>query len=217
MPLKWLKTMDCKPCAFATCSTALGAFSVSNLNRYKCPLRRPRSMSVPRRDAEITTMSAGQRAKKIKAPTVDNRLARNRYEFLETFECGIELLGTEIKAIREGKMNIRQGYARVKEGQLFLFNVHISHWQNASKFFNHDPLRERRLLLHKRSIRKLESKQKDAGLTIVPTRAYFNDRGFLKFEIALARGKQLHDKRETIKRRDQERDVRRIIKSTMSA
>lgn len=159
----------------------------------------------------------GHRGDLRRAPTVDNRVARNRYDYLETHECGVELLGTEIKAVREGKMNIRQGYARVKNGELFLHNVHISHWSGASKFFNHDPLRERKLLLHKRIIRKLAVQQKDPGLTLVPAKAYFNNRGYLKLEIALARGKKLHDKREDIKKRDADRDIRRIIKSTLAA
>lgn len=152
-----------------------------------------------------------------RAPTVENRVARNRYDFVETYECGIELKGTEVKSVREGKMNIKQGYCRVKEGEIFLHNVHIAHWQNSSKFFNHEPLRVRRLLLHKRTIRKLSTKQHDPGLTIVPTRTYFNARNVLKVEIALARGKKLHDKREDIKKREQERETRRIVKSTLSA
>ncbi len=209
------RTMNAELYSFATCSTSLQLFQVVPLSRCVTPLRRPRTSCVPRGVGNITM--AAKPNSKVKAPTVENRIARNRYEFLETFECGIELFGTEIKAIRDGKMNLKQGYARVKDGELFLHNVHISHWRNASKYFNHDPLRPRRLLLHKRSIRKLEMKQKDSGLTIVPTRAYFNGRGFLKMEIALARGKQLHDKREDIKRREQDRDARRIIKSTLSA
>lgn len=157
------------------------------------------------------------RPRAARAPSVENRVARQRYDFIDTYECGIELLGTEIKAVRDGKMNIRQGFARVKNQELFLYNVHISHWTSASKYFNHDPLRERRLLLHKRLIRKLSFSQTDAGLTIVPTRAYFNKRGFLKIEVALARGKKLHDKREDIKKRESDRDLKRIIKSTLAA
>lgn len=150
------------------------------------------------------------------SPTVLNRAARHRYELLETFECGIELYGTEIKSVRQGNMNIRDGFARVKNGELFLHNVHISPWTKATAFFNHDPVRERRLLLHKKSIRKLEGKQKDKGLTLIPTKTYFSDSGYLKVEVALARGKQLHDKREDLKRRDDKRNMQRIIKATVA-
>lgn len=181
--------------------------------RNGCVLRRPRVLEEDAKQTGRSVVMLAKAKRGPKAPSVENRLARNRYEFLETYECGIELLGTEIKAIRDGKMNIRQGYARVKDGELFLHNVHIAHWQNASKYFNHDPLRIRRLLLHKRSIRKLAGKQVDVGLTLVPSRCYFSPRGFLKVEIALARGKKLHDKREDIKRRDDERNVRRIMKN----
>lgn len=165
----------------------------------------------------VISMAATKGKQRNWAPRVDNRIARMRYEFLETYECGVELVGTEIKSVRTGKMNIREGYARVKNGELFLHNVHISPWDFASKFFNHDPTRPRKLLLHKRSIRKLESKQGDTGLTIVPISAYFNSNGYLKVEVALARGKQLHDRREDIKRRDDAREMQRVIKSTLAA
>lgn len=161
------------------------------------------------------TLAAGKRPKGTTL-RVENRVARNRYDFLETYECGIELLGTEIKAVRGGKMNIRQGYGRVKDGELFLHNVHISHWELASKYFNHDPTRVRRLLLHKRSIRKLAAHQRDPGLTIVPVCAYISARGMLKVEMALARGKKLHDKREDMKRRDDKRAMERVVKAAVS-
>ncbi len=164
--------------------------------------------------ARVVHMMASDR-KSRKTVTIENRIARMRYDFLETYECGIELLGTEIKSVRGGKMNIRQGYGRVKDGEIFLHNVHISPWELSSKYFNHDPIRPRRLLLHKRSIRKLGVQQSNPGLTIVPTRAYFNDRGFLKVEIALARGKKLHDKREEMKRREDQRNMERVVKSVL--
>lgn len=182
-------------------------------------LRRPPSTAPPH-DARAARLPPTMSSKKRKVTTslrVENRIARARYDFLETFECGIELLGTEIKSVRGGKMNIRQGYGRVKDGQLFLHNVHISHWELASKYFNHDPIRPRRLLLHKRSIRKLDAHQRDPGLTIVPTCAYLNKRGVLKVEIALARGKKLHDKREDMKRRDDKRTMERVVKAAISS
>lgn len=162
------------------------------------------------------TMSAkkDQKKKQNTTPRIDNRIARMRYEFLQTYECGIELVGTEIKSVRQGKMNIREGYARVKDGEIFLHNVHIAQWESASGYFNHDPTRPRKLLLHKRHIRKLAVEQQKSSLTIVPTKAYFSNR-FLKVEIALARGKQLHDRREDIKKREDQRNIQRAVKASM--
>lgn len=148
---------------------------------------------------------------------MQNRQARFRYEILSTYECGIELLGTEIKSVRHGAISLRDGYARVQSGQLYLHNVHISPWTFATNYFNHDPLRPRRLLLHKSTIRKLAAKQKDTGLTLIPTRTYFSRNGYLKVEIALARGKKLHDRREQIKQREDNREISRIIKNTLSS
>lgn len=160
---------------------------------------------------------AAQKNKKAKnyRPTISNRAATFKYEILETHECGIELHGTEVKSVRDGQMNIKEAYGRVKDGELFLQNAHISGWAGAHRVFDHDPIRTRRLLLHKRMIRKLEAKQKDPGLTLIPTRAYFSDNNYLKVEIALARGKKLHDKREDLKKRDNEREIRRAMKAVL--
>lgn len=149
------------------------------------------------------------------SPRIENKIARMRYHFLETYECGIELVGTEIKSVRAGKMQLREGYARVKDGELFLLNVNISPWETSGPYFSHDADRPRKLLLHKRYIRKLEAKLKETGLTVVPTCAYFNSGGYLKIEIALAKGKQLFDRREDIKRREDAREMHRIVKSKM--
>lgn len=154
--------------------------------------------------------------KKSWSPRTENRIARMRYHFLETYECGIELVGTEIKSVRAGKMQLREGYARVKDGELFLLNVHISPWETSGAYFNHDPVRPKKLLLHKKYIRKLEGRQKESGLTIVPSCAYFNSAGYLKVEVVLARGKLLYDKREDIKRRDDAREAHRVIKSSLA-
>lgn len=160
--------------------------------------------------------SAAPKRKRSLAPTTVNRQARFRYEFLSTHECGVELLGTEIKSVRAGKLSLQEGYARVKDGQLWLHNVHISPCQFAGPAFNHDPLRPRRLLLHKRDIRKLADKQKDPGLTLVPTKSYFSPNGYLKVEIALARGKKLHDRRLDIKKREDDREIKRVVKQSVS-
>jgi SsrA-binding protein len=156
-----------------------------------------------------------EKRKRSSAPRIENRVARMRYEFISTYECGIELLGTEIKSVRSGRMNLRDGYARVKDRQIYLHNVHITPWESAGHYFNHEALRPRRLLLHKYEIRKLASKQDEPGLTLVPTKAYFNESGFLKIEIALARGKQLQDRREDIKKRENDRELKRIVKTSL--
>lgn len=141
----------------------------------------------------------------------DNRQARFRYEILDTYEAGVELKGTEVKSIRQGKVNLRDGYALIRNGEAWLLNVHISPYESSSNFFNHDPRRTRRLLLHKKEIRKLIGKVEQEGLTIVPLKMYMK-RGLVKVAIALAKGKKLHDKRETIKQRQDKREMARAMK-----
>jgi SsrA-binding protein len=141
----------------------------------------------------------------------ENRQARFQYEILETYEAGVELLGTEIKSIRAGKVNLRDGFALIRDGEIRLLNVHISPHNTASQFFNHDPRRSRKLLLHGKEIRKLTGQVEQDGLTLVPLRMYLK-RGWVKVVIALVRGKKLHDKRETSRRRDDQRDMQRAMK-----
>ena len=140
----------------------------------------------------------------------DNRKAYHDYHILETFEAGIALLGTEVKGIREGRANLRDSYARVDGGEVWLFNVHINPYTHRG-YVDHDPKRKRRLLLHKHEIRKLIGKTGEKGLTLVPTRMYFKN-GKIKVAIALAKGKQAHDKRETIRRREVDRETRAAVK-----
>jgi SsrA-binding protein len=140
----------------------------------------------------------------------DNRKAHFDYHVLETFEAGIALLGTEVKGIREGKANLRDAYARVEKGEVWLYNVHINPYSHRG-YVDHDPKRRRKLLMHRQEIRKLIGKTVEKGLTLVPTRMYFKG-GKVKVAIALARGKQVHDKRETIKRRETERETRAAVK-----
>ena len=148
--------------------------------------------------------------KKAEVLIADNRKARFDYHILETFEAGIMLLGTEVKGIREGKANLRDAYARVEKGEVWLYNVHINPYSHRG-YVDHDPKRRRKLLLHRQEIRKLIGKTVEKGLTLVPTRMYFKG-GKVKVAIALARGKQMHDKRETIKRRETERETRAAVK-----
>jgi SsrA-binding protein len=142
----------------------------------------------------------------------DNRQARYQYEILETYEAGIELRGTEVKSIRAGKVNLRDGFALIREGEMLLLNVQISPHENTSQTFNHEPRRTRRLLLHRDEIRKLTGKTQQQGLTLIPLKMYMK-RGWVKIDIALVRGKKLHDKREDVKRRDDQRDMQRAMKN----
>ncbi|MCC7124466.1 MAG: SsrA-binding protein SmpB [Acidobacteria bacterium] len=140
----------------------------------------------------------------------DNRKAFHDYHVLETFEAGIALLGTEVKGIREGRANLRDAYARVENGEVWLYQVHINPYSHRG-YVDHDPKRKRRLLLHRYEIRKLIGKTVEKGLTLVPTKLYFKN-GRVKVAIALAKGKQAHDKRETIKRRETDRETRAAMK-----
>jgi SsrA-binding protein len=142
----------------------------------------------------------------------DNRQARFRYEILETYEAGVELKGTEVKSIRQGKVNLRDGYALVRNGEVWLLNVHISPYDTASEYFNHDPRRTRKLLLHRQEIRKLIGKVEEKGLTLVPLKMYLK-RGRVKVTIGLGRGKKLFDKRESIKEKDAKREMARMMKN----
>ena len=140
----------------------------------------------------------------------ENRKAFHDYHILETFEAGIVLVGTEVKAIREGNANLRDSFARVEDGEVWLYNVHINPYSHRGSA-DHQPTRRRKLLLHRREIRKLIGKTVEKGLTLVPTRLYFKS-GHVKVALALARGKQAHDKRETIKRREADRETRAAVK-----
>ena len=147
--------------------------------------------------------------------TTDKSIAVNRqagydYELLERLEAGIALTGTEIKSIREGRVNLREAYARVQAGEAYLYNCHIAQYQPGS-YQNHDPTRPRKLLLHKDEIRRLGQATDQKGLTIVPTRMYFS-RGRVKVELALARGKKAYDKRAAIADRDAQRQIARALR-----
>jgi SsrA-binding protein len=140
-----------------------------------------------------------------------NRQARHNYFIEETYEAGLVLLGSEVKSLREGKANLKDSHARIQKGEAFLVNAHVSPYPGANQF-NHDPTRTRKLLLHRREIERLTGKTKERGFTLVPLRLYFKD-GRAKVELALARGKKLYDKRETLRRKVAEREVERSLKS----
>jgi SsrA-binding protein len=142
----------------------------------------------------------------------DNRKARFNYEIGEVIEAGIALMGSEVKSLRQGKANIGESYAAARDGELWLLNANITEYKQAGRF-NHAPKRARKLLLHKRQINKLIGAVEREGMTVVPLKLYFNEKGRAKIEIALVRGKKLHDKRETEKKRSWDRERGRLMRA----
>jgi SsrA-binding protein len=141
----------------------------------------------------------------------DNRQARFLYEILDTYEAGIELRGTEVKSIRAGKVNLRDGYALIRNGEVWLTNVHISPYEVSGQYFNHEPRRDRKLLLHRKEINKLIGLLQEKGLTLVPLKMYLKG-DWVKVLLGVGKGKKLHDKRETVKRREDQREMARAMK-----
>ncbi|MDD5155080.1 MAG: SsrA-binding protein SmpB [Candidatus Omnitrophica bacterium] len=141
-----------------------------------------------------------------------NRKAYRDYQVFETAESGIELKGGEVKSLRDGRINLEDSFARIESGEVILYNAQISPYLQAS-YLNVEPKRPRRLLLHKSQITRLAGMLAQKGLTLIPLKVYFNDRGFAKIELGLCKGKKLYDKRETIKRRETELEIRRTLKS----
>ena len=140
-----------------------------------------------------------------------NRKARHDYFILETFECGIVLTGTEIKSVRDGKVNLKEGYAIIRNRELWLVGVHISPYEKGS-YYNHEPVRDRKLLMKKNEILRLFAKVREKGLTLVPLSVYLKEGRRAKVELALVKGKLLHDKRDTIAERDAKRDMERVVR-----
>jgi SsrA-binding protein len=141
-----------------------------------------------------------------------NRKAFRDYEVLETVECGIELKGCEVKSLRDKRINLNDSFARIEQNEVILYNSHISAYEQAS-YLNVEPARQRRLLLHKRQIARLDTHVAQRGFTLVPLKIYFNERGFAKVELALCKGKKLFDRREDLKRREADLQMRRVMKS----
>ena len=140
-----------------------------------------------------------------------NKKAFFNYEHIEILEAGIVLLGSEVKSIREGSISLKESFAEIKGGEVFLLNCHISPY-NPANIFNHDPLREKKLLLHRREIKRLIGKIKEKGLTLVPIKVLLNDLGKVKIEIALAKGKRVYQKRDAIRKKDMDREMHRELK-----
>ena len=151
---------------------------------------------------------------KAQSSVAENRKAFHDFHLMETFEAGLVLLGTEVKAIREGRVNLRDSFARVEDGEVFLYNVNISPYSHRG-YADHEPLRRRKLLLHRSEIKKLIGKTVEKGMTLVPVRLYFKN-GRVKVAVSLAKGKKDYDKRETIKRREADRETRAAVKERRS-
>ena len=156
-------------------------------------------------------MAAKTEREKAQRVIADNRKAFHDFHVLDTWEAGVALLGTEVKAIREGRVNLRDSFCKMEGGAAFLLNVHIGQYSHTG-YAVHDPLRSRKLLLHKAELNKLLGKTTEKGLTIVPLRMYFK-KGRVKVTIALAKGKKIYDKRETLKRREADRETRAAVKT----
>ncbi len=155
---------------------------------------------------------AAKTERKIKV-VADNRKARFNYEIGEVFEAGIMLTGTEVKSLRTGKATIAESYADARQGEIWLINSNIPEYLQATSHFNHEPKRRRKLLLHKKQVSKLAGAVEREGMTLVPLRLYFNERGRAKLELALGRGKKLHDKRDTLKKRSWDRERGRLLRN----
>ena len=157
-------------------------------------------------------MAKGKKRKAAPGDVATNRQASFRYNLLERFEAGLALTGTEVKSLREGKAQLKDAYATVRDGEVWLIGVYIPPYGAAARD-NHDPERPRKLLLHRSEIERMEARTQERGLTLVPTRIYFaGDSGRAKIELALAKGKDVHDKRETIRKREMAREVQRELR-----
>jgi SsrA-binding protein len=157
-----------------------------------------------------------QREKKKSAPrkpkiVSENRRARHEYEILESLECGLALVGSEVKSLRQGKVSLEEAYGRIRDGEVWLIGCDIPEYDKANQF-NHDPRRPRKVLLHRREIRKFAAKAMEKGLTLVPLKLYFNEEGRAKLLLAIGRGRKLHDKREVLKKADVKREIDRALR-----
>lgn len=186
------------------------------LSIFYCQAFSPSLLTIKRQCGVFLEAKSGKKKKKPKTNTIAvNRLAYRNYEIVDTLEAGISLKGSEVKSIRDGKMNLRDGYVRPsKNGRsCTLYNVHIGKHTMTSEYFQHEERRPRPLLVHKEQARRLLQQTEQQGMTIVPIKAYYNDDNRVKLEIALCKGKNVRDKRQTIKERDAKREERRIIKN----
>ncbi len=157
---------------------------------------------------------AGKNKKKNTSGNIvaQNRRARRDYAIVETVEAGLQLTGTEVKSLRAGRASLNEAFAGEKHGQMYLFNAHIPVYEGASRIFNHEPIRDRKLLLHRKQMAHLLGSQKQKGMALIPLKIYFNARGMAKLELALGEGKHSYDKRDTVKQRDWAREKSRLLR-----
>lgn len=161
--------------------------------------------------AKKTDKKSAPPAKKPERPIAENRKARHRFDVLDTLECGVALVGSEVKSLRDGKLSLDEAYGRITDGEVWLVGADIAEYPQAT-LWNHVPKRPRKLLLHKRELRKFAGKAHEKGLTLVPLKMYFNERGRAKVLLGLCKGRKLHDKREVLKKNDMKRDIERAMK-----
>jgi SsrA-binding protein len=145
----------------------------------------------------------------------ENRKARHEYQVIESIECGLVLRGTEVKSLRNGKCSLDEAYGRSKDGELYLVGVDIPEYKQAV-YWNHEPKRPRKLLMHRKELKRMLGKSKEKGLTLVPLKLYFNERGLAKCSLALCKGLQLHDKRQVLKKNDARREIERAVRRKLS-
>ena len=164
-------------------------------------------MSKKKKDSTgSATVNKGQR------PIAENRKARHRFQVMESLECGVALVGSEVKSLRNGKLSLDEAYGRVRNGEVWLVGCDIPEYTNAT-IWNHEPRRPRKLLMHQQEVLRFANKAHEKGLTLVPLKMYFNERGLAKVLLGLCRGKQLHDKRQALKKADVQRDLQRAMRS----
>jgi len=145
----------------------------------------------------------------MKSVEIKNKRAKFDYEWLDTYTAGLQLVGTEVKSIRMGKASIAEAYCYITEGELFIKGMNVTEWSHGN-IFNHDPIRERKLLLSKRELDKIDKALKDQGTTVVPTKLFISEKGWIKLNIAVAKGKKNYDKRQSLKEKDAKRDLARL-------
>ena len=174
-----------------------------------------RLMSKSKKAKSTAAKSSGKKSAPTTKMVAENRKARHKYEILDSVECGMMLMGSEVKSMREGKLSVDEAYIRVKNDELWLIGADISHYNNAGAW-NHDPRRPRKLLVHATEYGKFAGRAHERGLTLVPLRVYFNDRGIAKCVMGLVKGLKLHDKRETLKTRDTQRGLQRMMRGRLT-
>lgn len=181
------------------------------MSKKSKPVTKATAKAVPKAVAKAAAKAAPKAEKANDRPIADNRKARHKYAVIETLECGLALLGSEVKSLRNGKVSLDEAYARVKENEVWLIGCDIPEYAQAT-IWNHEPKRPRKLLIHRREVLKFAGLAHEKGLTLVPLKMYFNARGRAKVLIGLCRGKKLHDKREDMKKRDTKRDIDRAMR-----